>query len=175
MITFLIVTGSQVAVFVRVIRFKRERRVQMTAINLRSINRARNLASRDMSTNAGNISIATFEQENVEQTVSTSQVHWDSFLDNVRAAFTVFLVCSTYIIAFIFGAALGTGLTMAYQEELKSCKIFTDLNLYAWTVVITMYMLCFAANPYIYGLRNNDLKNEFKAMLCFLNSTTRFH
>ena len=111
---------------------------------------------------------------NVERSVLSTQVNWDSFLDNVRAAFTVFLVCSTYFIAFIFGAALGTVLTLAYQKELKSCKIFNDLNLYGWTVVITMYMLCFAANPYIYGFRKNDIKEEFKAMFLSLNPVRRF-
>ena len=156
--------------FTRVSRFKKERRVQRAVSSLRMRNRVRSLASRGM---VNGVAIATVEQENVEQTVSTTPVHWDSFLDNVRMTFTVFLVCSTYIIAFVFGAALGTGLTMAYQKDKKSCKIFIDLNLYAWTVVITMYMLSFATNPYIYGLRNNDLKEEFKAVLLFLNPVTR--
>ncbi|XP_065837886.1 melatonin receptor type 1C-like [Oscarella lobularis] len=100
----------------------------------------------------------------------TAAFQWHSFKENVRTAFTVFLVVITYIVAFLFGAAMGTFLSVIYKIELKSCRYLKDVNMIVWTIVIMLYAFNFAANPYIYGLRNNDVNKEFKATLKLLTS-----
>jgi hypothetical protein len=100
---------------------------------------------------------------------SKINAHWDAFKDNVHTAFTVVIICSTYILGFIFGAAIGTGLAVSYRKELASCETFVDLNIYLWTVEATIYVICFSANPYVYGFRNKDITEEFRSMLAMLN------
>jgi hypothetical protein len=70
---------------------------------------------------------------------------------------------------------MGTGLSFAYKKELLSCEAFVDLNLSLWTIEAAIYMTCFAVNPYVYGLRNSDIRNEFRSMFTRLNpiSTVR--
>lgn len=172
--TFLIIVSSQGILLVSVLQYKKKRREDQAEIGARLRQRHRRETGASQSNGASaDSTLASCDVEKAESNVLRMNQQWDAFKDSVRTAFTVFIVCSTYITAFIFGAGLGTGLTLAYQEELKSCKVFIDLNLYMWTIVVSMYMTCFAANPYIYGLRNNDIKKEFKSMLAATNLITR--
>ena len=109
------------------------------------------------------------EADIIETNASKIQIHWEAFKDNIRTALTVAIICSTYILGFVFGAGMGTALTLSYRKELASCAVFVDLNLYLWTVEAAIYMTCFAVNPYVYGLRNNDITKEFRSMFARLN------
>ena len=165
--TFLIVFVSQGVLFFWVIHYKKQRRAAQ-AIQSRLCNRQ----LRDMSTCAGVSSVFVSKASDLgvaETTVSRIHIHWDAFKDNVRTTFTVVIICSTYILGFIFGAAMGTGLALAYRKELVSRAAFVDLNIYLWTVEATIYMICFPANPYVYGLRNNDITEEFRSAFAKLN------
>ena len=151
----------------RILHFKKAKRNEQVTLRHTST-----LASKDNATKLPRFSKMTRNVTNANKT-TTIQEQWKFFLDDVRTAFNVFVACLTYILAFIFGAAVGMALTIAYQEERKSCTVFTNLNLYVWTVVVTVYMSCFAANPYIYGLRNNDICNDFKSVFSCLNFVKR--
>ena len=167
LITFIVTICSQSILFVRILHFKKVKRKEQATLPHTST-----LASKDKNTELSSFSKTTRNVTNANST-TTIQEQWNFFLDDVRTAFNVSVACLTYILAFILGAAVGTALTIAYQEERKSCTVFTNLNIYAWTVVVTVYMSCFAANPYIYGLRNNDICNDFKGVFSCLNPVKR--
>ena len=163
MLTFVITIWSQGFLLVRVLRYKRKQRSEKAKAQLRS-QQCEALTNNTVLTTTTVISKVTIDLEEGGTAMPKLQMQQNTFMDDIRTAFTVFIVCSTYIVSFIIGAGLGTGLTVAYQKELKLCTLFVDLNLYMWTLAVTMYMLCFCANPYIYGLRNNDIKKEFRSM-----------